>query len=517
MLSARELAYDQLHEDARTWVNLHLKYTHGYGVCLSPVNEITREGLPELFIRDIPPVSRIEVQVSRPEIYYGEESSTFALVGTTEDEFDYPTGEANEFTRYAGKGGIGVGSFWRRVLFAWQLRSRELLFTSALTAESRILLHRRLAERVRRVAPFLRYDRDPYLVLHEGRMIWIVDAYTTSNRFPYSQPSHDMNYIRNAVKVSIDAYDGTTTFYAADATDPLLRVYSRVFPSLFRALDEMPEALRAHLRYPVDLFRIQAETFATFHMDDSQVFYNKEDLWQLPIESFEGREIIMEPYYAIMRLPDTDRAEMVLMLPFTPSRKDNMIAWMAARCDGDNLGRRLVFLFPKQELIYGPRQIEARIDQEAEISQQLTLWSQAGSNVIRGNLLVIPLGSSVLYVEPLYLRADKGALPELKRVIVAHGNRIAMEVNLEQALTQLFGSTVALPRTSPTAAQQDDTPPLPAAADTASAEVAQRALQILRAADAALQRGDWAEYGAAMERLRGHLESQASRGETGSF
>lgn len=511
MLSARELAYDQLHEDARTWVNLHLKYTHGYGVCLSPVNEITREGLPELFIRDIPPVSRIEVQVTRPEIYYGELSAAFTLVGTTEDEFDYPTGEANEFTRYTGRGGIGVGSFFRRVLFAWHLRSRELMFTGALTSESRILLYRRLAERVRRIAPFLRYDRDPYLVLHDGRMVWIVDAYTTSNRFPYSQPSDDVNYIRNAVKITVDAYDGTTTFYAADPADPLLRVYSNVFPTLFRDLDEMPADLRAHLRYPVDLFRIQAETFATFHMDDSQVFYNKEDLWQLPIESFEGREIIMEPYYAVMQLPDSEDPEMVLMLPFTPSRKDNMIAWMAARCDGDNLGRRLVFLFPKQELIYGPRQIEARIDQEAEISQQLTLWSQAGSNVIRGNLLVIPLGNSVLYVEPLYLRAEKGALPELKRVIVAHGNRIAMDVNLESALTRLFGSTVALPR-SPARARADDLPPVPAMAEASSAEVAQRALQILRAADEALQRGDWAEYGAAMERLRRHLESQATSG-----
>jgi uncharacterized membrane protein (UPF0182 family) len=342
-------------------------------------------------------------------------------------------------------------------------------------------MHRTLSERLRRIAPFLRYDGDPYLVLDDGRLLWIVDA-----------------------------FHGTTSFYVADPADPVIRVYRGIFPSLFRDLDEMPESLRAHMRYPIDLFRIQAETYATFHMNEPQVFYNKEDLWQLPIESFEGREIIMEPYYTIMQLPDSDRAEMILMLPFTPSRKDNMIAWMAARCDGDNLGRRMVFLFSKQELIYGPRQIEARIDQDTDISQQLTLWSQRGSSVSRGNLLVVPIGNSILYVEPLYLSAEKGALPQLKRVIAALGNRIEMEIDLEAALSRLFGEQVVFertresPRVEPGAGQA---PRVPGVQGEVSA-VAKEALAILRDADAALQRGDWGRYGDAMRRLREHLEAK---------
>jgi uncharacterized membrane protein (UPF0182 family) len=514
MLSARELAYDQLHQDARTWVNLHLKYTHGYGLCMSPVNEITNEGLPELFIRDIPPVATVDLEVTRPEIYFGEQTTEFALVGTTEDEFDYPTGETNQFTRYAGSGGISLGSFPRRFLFAWHLGSRELLFTNALTSESRILLHRTLQERVQRLAPFLRYDRDPYVVLDEGRLFWILDAYTVSNRFPYSQPAGGLNYIRNAVKVVLDAYHGTTTYYVADAEDPLLQVYRRIFPGLFQPLSDMPPGLRTHLRYPVDLFRVQAEAFTTYHMQDPQVFYNREDLWQLPIESFEGREIVMEPYFTIMRLPETERAEMLLMLPFTPSRKDNMIAWMAARCDGEELGRRMVFLFPKQELIYGPRQIEARIDQDAEISQQLTLWSQRGSNVIRGNLLVLPIGNTVLYVEPLYLRAEKGALPELKRVIVAHGNRITMEANLMEALQKLFSDGGALESALAEEARSVEEPTPRPLSGTASRSGDVRALDILKEADAALRRGDWSAYGEAMERLRQVLEEAVTRQET---
>ncbi|MFQ5600376.1 MAG: UPF0182 family protein, partial [Candidatus Krumholzibacteriia bacterium] len=508
MLSARELAYDQIPQEARTWVNLHLKYTHGYGLCMSPVNRITPEGLPELLIRDIPPVSLVDLEITRPEIYYGEQSTAFALVLTTEDEFDYPVGEANRFTRYAGRGGIGIGSLLRRLLFAWQLRSRELLFTGALTRESRILLHRSVRERVQKIAPFLRYDGNPYLALYEGRMMWILDAYTFSDRFPYSQPAGDINYIRNAVKVVVDAYHGTTTFYVADPEDAVLRTYRGVFPSLFRPLDAMPDDLRAHVRYPMDLFRIQAETYATFHMDDPQVFYNKEDLWQLPIESVAGREVIMEPYYTIMQLPDSEREEMILMLPFTPARKDNMIAWMAARCDGDNLGRRLVFLFPKQELVYGPRQIEARIDQDTAISQQITLWSQAGSNVNRGNLLVIPIAESVLYVEPLFLQAEKGALPELKRVVLAHGNRIEMDTDLDSTLRALFGAGRQMSRRDQPPTEETGRAGAAARQPAQEMSAARRALEILQAAEEALRRSDWARYGEEMQRLRRHLETE---------
>ena len=507
MLSARELAYDQIPAGARTWVNLHLKYTHGYGLCMSPVNQITSEGLPELYIRDIPPQSNVDVQITRPEIYYGEQTSIFALVGMSTDEFDYPVGDTNQATRYTGKGGIAAGSFGRRLLFAWYLRSRELLLTGYVTPESRILMRRSLRERIPRVAPFLLYDQDPYVVVHDGRLVWIQDAYTHTDRFPYAQAVGRLNYVRNAVKVVVDAYDGTTTFYAMDPNEPLLRAYTQVFPGLFRPLDEMPAGLRAHLRYPEDLFRIQAEVFATFHMEDPQVFYNREDLWQLPIESVGGQETLVEPYYAVLRLPDSERPELLLMLPFTPARKDNMMAWLAARCDGAGLGERMVFLFPKQELVYGPRQIEARIDQDASISQMLTLWSQRGSNVIRGNLLVIPIERSILYVEPLYLQAAKGALPELKRVIIAHGDRIEMGPDLETTLSMLFGPSEMANEEPAVETPESRRRPSTAGGTEGSAALT---LGLLRRAETAVQRGDWVAYGNAMQELRRALESAAA-------
>jgi uncharacterized membrane protein (UPF0182 family) len=427
------------------------------------------------------------------------------------DEFDYPVGDTNQATRYAGKGGIAAGSLGRRLLFAWYLRSRELLLTGYVTPESRILMRRSLRERIPRVAPFLLYDQDPYVVVHEGRLLWIQDAYTRTDRFPYAQAVGRLNYVRNAVKVVVDAYDGTTTFYAVDQNEPLLRAYSKVFPGLFRPLEEMPEGLRAHLRYPEDLFQIQAEVFATFHMEDPQVFYNREDLWQLPIESVGGQETLVEPYYAVLNLPGAERPELLLMLPFTPARKDNMVAWLAARCDGAALGERMVFLFPKQELIYGPRQIEARIDQDASISQMLTLWSQRGSDVIRGNLLVIPIERSILYVEPLYLQAAKGALPELKRVIIAHGDRIEMGPDLETTLSMLFGAADMaheVPVVETVESQRA------AAAATASGSASQ-ALGLLRRAEGAVQRGDWVAYGNAMQELRRALESAAAQETSG--
>lgn len=507
MVSAREMAYDQIPAGARTWVNLHLKYTHGYGLCMSPVNRITSEGLPELFIRDIPPQSSVDLTIDRPEVYYGEQTSEFALVGTSTDEFDYPLGDTNQSTRYSGRGGIPVGSFARRLLFAWYLRSREMLLTGYLAPESRILLRRNLQDRVARVAPFLLYDHDPYVVVHDGRLVWVQDAYTATDHFPYAQPVGRLNYLRNAVKVVVDAYDGTTRFYAMQPDEPLLRAYAAVFPGLFRPIDEMPADLRAHLRYPEDLFQIQAQVFATFHMQDPQVFYNREDLWQLPVESVGGQEMVVEPYYVILRLPDSERPELLLMLPFTPARKDNMIAWLAARCDGDRLGEREVFLFPKQELVYGPRQIEARIDQDASISQMLTLWSQRGSNVIRGNLLVIPIDRSILYVEPLYLQAEKGALPELKRVIVAQGDRIEMGPDLESSLALLFGEP---PPPGPDTAAMSAQPTSPEGG-ASSGSAAARALGLLQRADAAARRGDWTGYGAALEELRQVLESAAAK------
>jgi len=502
MLAARELAYDEIPEGARTWVNVHLKYTHGYGLCASPVNRITAEGLPDLWVRDIPPTAVPELAVTRPEIYFGEETSTFALVGTSTDEFDYPTGDANAANRYAGRGGIGVGTLWRRVLFAVALRSREMLLTGYLTPDSRILLRRSLHERAPRIAPFLRYDDDPYLVVDAGRLYWIQDAYTVSDRFPGSRPTGRINTLRNAVKVVVDAYDGTTRFYVSEPDDPILQSYARVFPTLFQPATALAPGLRAHWRYPEDLFRVQADVLATYHMQDAQVFYNREDVWAVPLERSGGREQVIAPVYTMLRLEPDAPPEFVLMLPFTPRGKDNMIAWLVAHCDEPQRGRRQLALFPKQELIYGPRQIEARIDQDAAISQLLTLWSQRGSNVIRGNLLVVPLAGTVLYVEPLYLQADQGALPELKRVIVAHAERIELGQDLEEALGRLLSRAqpaAPLPVTTLAGATPLATP----------APRADRALDLLRSAETALQRGDWIEHGRAMQALRGLLESEA--------
>lgn len=442
MLSAREMSPGEIPADARTWVNLHLKYTHGYGLCLSPVDRVTPEGLPDLLIRDIPPVSTTDLTVSRPAIYYGEENLDYALVGTSTDEFDYPIGESNAATRYSGAGGIPIGSFWRRLLFAGYLADTKLLLTGYLTPESRILLHRRIQDRLPKLAPFLRFDRDPYLVImDDGTLSWIQDGYTISDRFPYSEPFGSINYIRNSVKAVVEAYDGTTRLYAVDPEDPVLQTYRRAFPTLFADESGMPQSIRDHLRYPEDCFAVQAAMYAKYHMTDVEMFYNREDLWEFATETYGGREAAVEPYYVVMRLPGEEREEMILMVPFTPSNKDNMIAWLSARCDGERAGERLVFNFPKQSLVYGPRQIEARIDQDPIISQELTLWGQGNSQVIRGNLLVIPIERGVLYVEPLYLQAEQGELPELKRVILSNGDDIVMEQSLDRALAALAGGT----------------------------------------------------------------------------
>lgn len=505
MLSARELSYSQLPEGARTWVNLHLKYTHGYGLCMSPVNHVTSEGLPELWVRDIPPaVNTIDLRIDRPEIYFGEQTDIFALVGTSTDEFDYPTGDSNQAARYAGKGGIPMGSPARRLLFAWVLQSREMLLTRYLTADSRVLMRRSLADRAPRLAPFLRYDADPYLVVADGRMFWVQDAYTFSKRFPGSRPVRGVNTIRNSVKVIVDAYDGTTSLYAVLPDDPILRAYARVFPGLFQPFDRMPASLKAHLRFPEDLFSIQAQVLATYHMQDPQVFYNREDLWSLPLENSGGREVALEPYYTMMQLTPGGPAEFVLVQPFTPRGKDNMIAWFVARCDGAARGERTVALFPKQELVYGPRQIEARIDQDAAISQLLTLWNQRGSSVVRGSLMVVPLGNTLLYVEPLYLQADKGGLPELKRVIVAYADRINLGTNLQEALANLVDAG-AVAGAEPAAAPGAS----PGGGSGGSVDPAHRALALLRAAEAAMQHGDWVEHGRVMQDLRRLLESAA--------
>jgi len=479
---------------SRIWINEHLVYTHGYGAVVGPVNRVTREGLPEFFVKDIPPSAVGPLKITRPEIYYGEVANPYVLVRTRTKELNYPMGDQNVYTTYDGQGGVSMGSFWRKLVFAARFGDIKILLARDLTSESRILYHRQIVERVQKIAPFLRLDRDPYPVItKDGRIVWLLDAYTTSERYPYSQPTKGVgNYIRNSLKVTVDAYHGTVRLYLVEPEEPLIRAYARAFPGLFQPLDAMPEDLRAHIRYPQDLLAIQARMYAAYHMRDPQVFYNKEDLWTIPTRKTEGGEAEMEPYYTIMRLPKETREEFVLLLPFTPVRRDNMIAWLAARSDLPHYGKLLLFDFPKGKLVFGPRQIEARIDQDAFISQQISLWSQAGSQVIRGSLLAIPIEESLLYVQALYLAAERGRLPELKRVITAFGNRIAMEETLEASLQQLFGGR----------APQPDAAPRTAAARAEPAQrLAGQALEHFQKAQEHLRRWNWTGFGEELRRV----------------
>jgi hypothetical protein len=509
MLAARELSYQNLPRDGRDpdrqWINEHLQYTHGYGAVVGPVTRVTPEGLPELYVKDIPPVSNTSLRITRPEIYYGELSNDYVFVRTRSQEIDYPAGDENVYTTYRGRGGVPVASPWRRLLLALRFGSYRVLLSNEITADSRVLFHRQVSERVGRVAPFLHLDADPYLVVRaDGTLVWIVDAYTATDRFPYAELVPGLgNYVRNSVKAVVDAYHGTVRLYLADPADPLARAWAHAFPGLLAPLDAMPPDLRQHLRYPAGLFTVQARMYATYHMQDPRVFYNKEDLWAIPPHVEGGRERESDPYYTIMRLPGETREEFVLLVPFTPLRRDNMIAWLAARADGEHYGRLVAFLFPKQRLIYGPRQIAARIDQDAVISQQLSLWNQRGSAVIRGRLLAIPVETSLLYVQPLYLAAEKGSIPELKRVFVAHGNQIAMEDTLDASLGVLFGRKGPVARLA-------GPPAAASGADSVSGAVGQ-AWEAWTRGQEALRRGDWASFGDAQRRLEDALRTLRER------
>ena len=505
MLSARELDQRKLPPNAQTWVNMNLVYTHGYGLAMSPVNVVTEEGLPEFFIKDIPPVSEHGLEISRPGIYYGEETNKHVIVKGNIEEFDYPLGDQNQMTKYQEESGVSVGSLLRRLIFAMHFGDLNILISGYISPESHILYHRNIRERVRRIAPFLAFDEDPYMVVAGGRLYWIHDAYTYSNNYPYSKPIAGFNYIRNSVKVVIDAYNGDTKFYVFDEDrDPMIHVYRKIFPDMFLAQEDLPENLRNHVRYPQDLFDIQSEVFATYHMQDPQVFYNKEDLWNIANEKLQDNVVKMESYYAIMRLPGEDEAEFIQMIPYTPNKRENMIAWLCARSDGEDYGKRLVFKFTKQELIYGPMQISGRINQNPEISQQLTLWNQQGSSVYRGNLLVIPIKKEVMYVQPVYLQATSGKLPELKRVIVAYHNRLAMEPTLEQSLRRVFRNQAPEGETVTEEAEEAETETI--AQERGTRDIARSAMEIYNAAVRAQREGDWARYGEELEKLQRELE-----------
>jgi uncharacterized protein len=493
MLSPRELSYADLPN--KSWINERLVFTHGFGLAMGPVSGITKEGLPELIIKDIPPVTIAGPIVTRPEIYYGESPNSYVIVNTKTREFSYPTTNENVYTTYNGRGGVRLSSVLMRLLYAAYFGNFKIFLSSDVTDESRIIYNRTILDRVAAIAPFLSYDSDPYMVVgDDGKLSWIIDAYTHTGNLPYSKPlAGGTNYIRNSIKVVVDAYDGSVVFYVLDQTDVLAKAYAAVFPTLFKPIADMPKDLRRHIRYPRALLQIQAQMFKTFHMTDPAVFYNKEDLWEVP----SYRQQTMDPYYLITRLPGHQAEEFILLLPFTPSKRDNLAAWMAARCDGENYGKVIVYTFPRDRLVFGPRQIDARIDQDAYISQQLTLWGQRGSDVIRGSLLIIPIEDSLIYVQPLYLVAtDKGGLPELRRVIVAYGNNVVMEETLEAAIQRLFSGTLPSMRMIEKGK---------AIVSRQPKELGSRALDQLRKAREALRKEDWTGYGRHLKELEDTL------------
>ncbi len=545
MLSARELNPAALPN--RTWVNERLTFTHGHGLTLGPVNQVTAEGLPVLFIRDLPPVSNVNLPVTEPSLYFGELSNEYAIVKTKAREFHYPKGDDNVFTTYAGTGGIVLDSLWKKLAFAVRFGNYQLLLSDDITPESRVIFDRQIKLRAQKIAPFLLFDDDPYLVVQDGRLFWMLDAYTVTSRYPYAtEGAPGVSYMRNSVKVVIDAYHGATTFYLAEPNDPIIRAYAKAFPGLMQPLASMPAGLRAHVRYPEGIFGVQASVYSTYHMTSAAVFYNKEDQWEVPTIDATGQAVRMTPYYTIMKLPGETRAEFIQMLPFTPRRRDNLASWLVARSDGAQYGQLMAFEFPKQKLVFGPRQVVARISQDQVISPQITLWNQQGSEVIQGTLMVIPIEESLLYVRPLYLRAQQGRIPELTRVIVAYQNSIVMERTLDAALARLFSpeairarkaqpqdaamvnadATAPVTGTAPVPpaagvaptppgpgapAGTPPAPPLPAGIATLPpAQLAAEAQATYQRAIEAQRSGDWAKYGAELTRLGQILELLAA-------
>ncbi len=491
LLAPRELNAASL--PTRTFINEHLTFTHGMGLTVAPVNQVTSEGLPVLFIKDLPPVSTVSLKVTRPQIYYGESQYDYVFVGTKQREFDHPAGEENVYDAYTGSGGVPVGNLWRRLLLAIRFGSSNVFFSGDISDKSRVLYYRNITDRVGRALPFLTFDHDPYLVLAaDGTLKWILDGYTSTDRYPYAQRSPDgVTYMRNSVKVVLDAYDGTLKAYISAPHDPLIQTWAAIFPGIFLPLASMPADLRAHIRYPDELYRLQTRLYTTYHMDAPVDFYQRNDQWQIPaVDESSGAVPFMR--HIVMRLPEEQQAEYVYMVPFTQRGKDNLSAWMVARNDGAEYGKLRVYRLPRQILVYGPSQVEARINQDTDISRQISLWDQRGSKVVRGDLLVIPIEQSLLYVQPLYLQADKGRIPELKRVVVAYGDQVVMDETLDGALATLFGGTTRQRASAEPATAAGTTPPAPSSQFQADAVEARRHFQ---AAIDAQRNGDWARYG----------------------
>jgi len=508
----------------RTFINERLTFTHGMGVTMAPVNQVTTEGLPVLFIKDLPPVSTVSIKLTRPQIYYGELTNDYVFVGTRQQEFDYPAGDTNIYTTYKGRGGVPIGSFVRRLLYAFQFGSLKILLSDDIKGNAKVLYRRNVVERAATAMPFLDFDADPYLVVTDaGELKWILDAYTLSDAYPYAQrTSNGTSYMRNSVKVVIDAYDGNVDAYIADPSDPVVQTYARIFGGFFKPISAMPADIRRHVRYPGDLFRIQTQLHGTYHMTQPDAFYHREDQWQIPAGLTKSTNENPFMRHIVMRLPGEKNPEFIFMTPFTPRGKDNLAAWMVARMDGDNYGKLLVYSFPKQSLVYGPRQIANRINQDTDISRQLTLWDQRGSQVIRGELLVIPIEESLIYVQPIYLRAEGGNIPELKRVVVAHENRVVMGETLEEGLNALFGAGAAT-QTRTTIEDSTSTlragepavvgggitpaPPTVSAPSGAVSQLLREAQGHYDRAIAAQRAGNWAEYGREIQQLGATLQA----------
>ena len=530
MLAPREL--DMSGMQNRTWVNQHLEFTHGYGIVMNGARDVGQNGQPDLLIRDLPPVSSVDIPIHRPQIYFGENPMSYAFVKTSVKEFDYPMGESNARSTYEGDGGVPIGSLWRRLVYTLAFGDSKILFSDVFRKDSRVIYDRNIRSRLSRAAPFLTYDSDPYIAVIDGHIVWIVDAYTTSTRYPYSEPvgrryrrgriEGGINYVRNSVKCTVDAYDGHMKFYVVEPDDPVIQCWQSIFPTLFSSADEISPALRAHLRYARDLFSLQADIYCTYHMSDANTFYNKEDVWNtLQTDVASSDQLLMQQstlssYYVMNKLLGEKKPEFLMMTPYTPIGRDNMIAWMAGRCDGENYGKLMLYRFPKQTLIYGPNQISALINQTPEISAQLSLWSQRGSDVIMGHLLVVPVNNSLLYVRPLYLKASQSDLPELKRVILSSGGRVVWDESFDGALQKLLRSR-SEETPAPEARENSFTAPGGEAAphvtdDSRLRSLAQQARNAWSRSQRALKEADWNSYGEAMNDLEKSLNAMFPEG-----
>ncbi|MEG0291554.1 MAG: UPF0182 family protein [Anaerovoracaceae bacterium] len=497
-LSAREIDEEKI---SQTWINRHLKYTHGYGITLSRVDEVTESGQPNMLVKDIPPESSVpEIKINRPEIYFGELTNDYAVVGANEDEFDYPNGDSNAYTRYEGSAGIKLNPL-NRFMFAIKENSLKLFVSSNIKNNSKIIINRNIKDRVQKIMPYLEYDKNPYIVAENGKLYWMIDAYTTSDKFPYSEPFAEksgVNYIRNSVKVVIDAYNGDVNYYVVDKEDPIAMTFKSIYPKLFKDLDQMPKELQAHMRYPNQLFDIQARVYSRYHMNDVKVFYQNEDLWDIANEIYGTEETPMEPNYYIMKLPREKNTEFVNSIPFTPRDKKNMTGLLVARNDGKAYGELMLYKLPKSKVVYGPRQIEAQIDQDTEISKEFSLWNSSGSTYSRGNMFVIPIEDSLLYVEPVYLESTNSSIPEVKRVIVAYGDKIAYKPTLGEALNSLFGEG-SVTNGSSTGNKEPGK-------EYTHADYIKKANEAYNNAQSALKNGNWEKYGQYMKELEKALK-----------